>query len=232
MLPTIPGYLSLILLAVSLALWSVYAYILNSFTTKKGLWKLGFITLWLVIHSLLAYYAFYQNVSVLPPRLFVYVILPEIAGIVWLFMHTASKKFLDNLNLTMLTAVHGLRAGIEVTLVGIAAHGATPRLLTFEGRNFDLLIGISAIGMAVVASRKKWPGFQMAWHALGILSLTNIFFHSLLAAPFPFQRLAFEQPNIFIFYFPFILIPAFIFPSMFVAHVAALSQLKMVRLKK
>ncbi|HLL95226.1 MAG TPA: hypothetical protein VK404_09645, partial [Spirosoma sp.] len=46
-----------------------------------------------------------------------------------------------------------------------------------------------------------------------------------LAAPTPFQQIAFEQPNIGILYFPFVWLPSVVVPLVLMAHVSAFWQL-------
>ncbi|MDB6080057.1 MAG: putative transrane protein of unknown function, partial [Akkermansiaceae bacterium] len=47
----------------------------------------------------------------------------------------------------------------------------------------------------------------------------------LLSAPFPFQRLALDQPNVAILSFPFIWLPTFIVPVVLFTHLASIRQL-------
>jgi hypothetical protein len=65
----------------------------------------------------------------------------------------------------------------------------------------------------------------VVWNIACLLLLANIVVTAVLSAPFPFQRFAFNQPNIALFYFPFIWLPCFVVPAALLAHLSALKQL-------
>jgi len=47
----------------------------------------------------------------------------------------------------------------------------------------------------------------------------------MLSAPSPIQKIAFEQPNIAILYFPFCWLPTFIVPIVLFSHLVAVRKL-------
>jgi len=55
--------------------------------------------------------------------------------------------------------------------------------------------------------------------------LLNIVTTALLAAPTPFQRFAFDQPNVAVLYFPFVWLPACVVPIALLAHLVAIWRL-------
>jgi hypothetical protein len=65
----------------------------------------------------------------------------------------------------------------------------------------------------------------IAWNLLCLGLLINIVTLAVLSAPFPFQQLAFDQPNIAVLFFPFIWLPAFVVPAVLFAHLVCLRQL-------
>jgi hypothetical protein len=64
--------------------------------------------------------------------------------------------------------------------------------------------------------------FLIIWHIAGILLLTNIVSRAILSIPTPFQQYGFEQPNVAVTFFPYVLLPAVIVPLVFIAHFASL----------
>ena len=48
---------------------------------------------------------------------------------------------------------------------------------------------------------------------------------AILSAPFNFQKIGFDQPNIALFYFPFIWLPCFIVPTALLAHIVNIRKL-------
>ena len=65
----------------------------------------------------------------------------------------------------------------------------------------------------------------ITWNFIALVLLLNIVGHALLSAPTPFQKLAFDMPNIGVFYFPFVWLPAFVVPAVFFAHIVSLMKL-------
>jgi hypothetical protein len=60
------------------------------------------------------------------------------------------------------------------------------------------------------------------WNILCLGFLLNIVISAILSAPYPFQQLAFDQPNIGVLYFPFVWLPGCIVPLVFLSHVVAI----------
>ncbi len=99
--------------------------------------------------------------------------------------------------------------------------------MTFEGRNFDILCGLTApLVWYFGYVRKIWErGTLIVWNIICLLLLANIVTIAVLAAPSPFQQLARDQPNIAVLHFPFVWLPCCIVPAVVLAHVVALRQL-------
>lgn len=58
-----------------------------------------------------------------------------------------------------------------------------------------------------------------------LIMLTIIVSIAILSAPFPFQQLAFEQPNVAVLRFPYILLPSVIVPLVYLSHFITLKWL-------
>jgi hypothetical protein len=99
--------------------------------------------------------------------------------------------------------------------------------MTFEGRNFDILSGLTAPLVAWLALRgdKVNRLLLIVWNLLAFGLLLNIMANAILSLETPFQQFAFEQLNRGVLYFPFIWLPAIIVPIVFVSHVISLWQL-------
>jgi hypothetical protein len=96
--------------------------------------------------------------------------------------------------------------------------------MTFEGRNLDILSGLSAPLIYYFAFVKKKINSKMVllWNIVCLMLLINIVSHAVLSAPSPFQQLAFAQPNIAVLYFPFVWLPGCIVPLVLFSHLVAL----------
>jgi hypothetical protein len=133
----------------------------------------------------------------------------------------------DSLPLRNITWVNIVRIPVELCLYLLFVNKAVPELMTFEGRNWDILSGISVPIIILLAFRngKIKHGLLLLWNVLCLLLLLNIVTNALLSAPFPIQKFAFEQPNIAIINFPFSWLPTFIVPVVLFGHLVSIRQL-------
>jgi len=185
------------------------------------------LVIWLAVTGILSINKVFQNTSTIPPRLMI-VIAPAILFIILLLITKSGRKFTDNIDLKKLTLVHIVRVPVEITLFMLSTHKLIPELMTFAGRNFDILSGITAPIVYFICfknSQVKNRKLLLVWNFICLGLLLNIVINALLSAPFPFQQFAFDQPNIAILYFPFTWLPCFIVMIVLYSHLAAIRQL-------
>ncbi|MDX1908318.1 MAG: hypothetical protein SF053_14880 [Bacteroidia bacterium] len=182
--------------------------------------------IWMGLQALLGLSEFYLVSDTLPPRAGL-LIIPVLLLMVYVFIR--EHAWLDSLDLGALTAIHLVRIPVELVLWGLHQVALVPKLMTFEGQNFDILIGLSAI--LVLRQGFVQPGntprriWLIVWNLVGLIFLLNIVVLAVLSLPTQLQQLAFEQPNLAVMYFPFVWLPAFIVPVVMLSHLAALRQL-------
>lgn len=106
-----------------------------------------------------------------------------------------------------------------------------PELMTFEGRNFDIISGISAplIYYFGFVQKRLSNKIIIIWNVLCLMLLFNIVINAVFSAPFPFQKFAFDQPNIAILYFPFNWLPSCVVPIVLFSHIVVIRQLLKVK---
>ena len=182
---------------------------------------------WLLLQAIITLNGVYTDTAASPPRIFLFGILPPMLVIVLLFVTKGGRQFIDSLPLAQLTYLHIVRIPVEIVLFGLFLHDAVPQLMTFEGRNFDILAGITAPLVAYygIGKKKMSRTMLLIWNFVCLGLLLNIVIHAFLSAPSPLQQLAFDQPNIAIGYFPFSWLPTFVVPVVLFAHLAAIRRL-------
>lgn len=194
-------------------------------------WIMRFLVpLWAIISGILARNGFYLDSTSVPPRLFLFGIFPALLLIITYFIFFRSS-FVEQLDLRMLMLLHVVRIPVEFTLLWLFLGGQVPQIMTFEGRNFDILSGILApivyfIAFHLLQNRhtvKKW--LLIAYNVLGLALLANIVTIAIMALPSPMQSIAFDQPNRAVLYFPYIWLPTIIVPIVLFSHLAALWKL-------
>jgi hypothetical protein len=218
---SMPLYVSLALaLTTVLTCWLFYK------ASRYSKTVLVILITWLIIQAVIGLTGFYQDASVLPPR-FLLAIGPPMLLIVLLFFTGWGRRFIDSLNLETLTLLHIIRIPVEIVLFWIFLHKGIPEVMTFEGRNLDIISGITApvIYYLGFVSGRLWPRTILAWNLLCLALLVNIVTTAILSTPYPFQKFGLDQPNVAIFYFPFVWLPAIIVPIVLLSHLAAIRKL-------
>jgi hypothetical protein len=184
------------------------------------------VPLWAIVTGIMARKDFFLDSTSVPPILFLYGILPALLLIITYFIFFRAS-FIQRLSLQKLTLLHIARIPVEFTLLWLFMYGQVPQVMTFEGRNFDILSGILAPAVYLIAFRsptpKRW--LLIAYNVIGLVSLANIVTIAIMALPSPMQSIAFDQPNRAVRFFPYIWLPTIIVPIVLFCHLAALWKL-------
>lgn len=181
---------------------------------------------WLLVQGVVAGTGFYLNEKGIPPR-FALLIGPAVIGILLLFLTSSGRSFIDTLDAGRLTLLHVVRIPVELVLLGLFHCGAIPEVMTFEGRNFDILSGLSAplVYYFGYVRQRLGKGMLIGWNLVCLALLVNVVTHAVLAAPTDFQRIAFDQPNVGVLYFPFVWLPCLVVPLVLFAHLVSMRRL-------
>jgi hypothetical protein len=217
-----------------LPLYIPAVFVLTALLTIVMLYKAGefskplilMLLLWLVLQTVLSLSGFYLNTNGIPPRLTL-ALMPPVALILILLLTKQGRSILDGFDGTTLTLIHVVRVPVEITLYWLFIYKAVPEVMTFEGRNFDILCGLTAPLIYYLGYVKNRLNrlVLLAWNIFCLLLLINIVATAILSAPFEFQKFGFEQPNIALLYFPFIWLPGIIVPVVLFAHVVNIRKL-------
>ncbi|QEC67288.1 hypothetical protein FRZ67_08270 [Panacibacter ginsenosidivorans] len=182
---------------------------------------------WLLLNAVLGWKGFYAATGATPPH-FALAVAPPLLAILVLHITTKGKAFLAKAELSILTLLGIVRIPVELVLFWLYSYKTIPQLMTFEGRNFDIVSGITAIAVFFICFKGKevvHKNLLLTWNILGLILLLNIVINAILSVPSPIQQFAFEQPNIAVLYFPFIWLPCFIVPAVLLSHIVSLKKL-------
>ena len=225
MIENLPQYVSIFFISTTFLTVGIFLYAakrgaFSSATTKVLSFLFPF---WLIFQAVLALGGFYLKTDAMPPRLPLFGIAPALLTIILLFIF-ARKDFISRLPLKTLTILHVIRIPVEIVLLWLFQAKEIPQLMTFEGRNFDILSGLTAPVIYWLAFRggKISRPLLIIWNFVALGLLINIVVTAFLSFPFPFQQLAFEQPNRAILYFPFVWLPTIVVPVVLFSHLASL----------
>ena len=228
MIEGLPAYVTIVFILTTLVTVGFFVYAIS----RAGLDSLParvlllFLAVWLIIQPVLACYGFFQNFDTIPPRTFAFGPMPFFLLTIG-YLIFFRKSFLEHLPLQVLTIIHVIRVPIEFVLLWLSHNGQVPIEMTFEGRNFDILSGVTAplvYGLAFRNGRVNRP-LLLIWNLAALVLLANIVTIAVLAFPSPFQMVGLDQPNVGVTFFPFIWLPSVIVPIVFFCHVASIWKL-------
>jgi hypothetical protein len=185
----------------------------------------GFMA-WLVFTGLLAVNGFFLQFSAMPPRLPV-MILPPLVFIVLLTLSGSFTQLLRQIPGSWLLYLQSFRVVVEIILWLVFLDNIIPVQMTFEGLNYDILVGLSAPVIAYFCfTRKRWTrSIALIWNFFGLALLLNIVVISVLSAPVPFRVFMNEPANTFVAELPFVWLPAFVVPVAYWMHILSIKQL-------
>jgi hypothetical protein len=215
----------------------IYVYLIFVFTVILSIWIFYRATnrskpfiiglgVWIVIQSILSISGFYNDPRTMTSR-FPVLILPPLMFLISLFDRRKGRVFLDEMKLPLLTLFHVIRIPVEVVLFWLFVRHTIPEAMTFHGRNFDILSGISApfIYYFGFVKHKLSRPFIAVWNLVCLVLLLNVVSAAILSLPDRYVQFGFEQPNLALGYFPFVLLPAVLVPMVVLSTFAALKQL-------
>lgn len=228
MMESTPLLLSLLFLAITvLCIIIFYKILVHIGKTEMAIITIILLSSWAVLQSILAYIGFYNDFVFLPPKLAAFGVIPGIIFIIILFLIQSSRNIITSFSLETLTWIHFVRLPVEIGLYYLCVYKLVSPIMTFEGRNFDIIMGITAplIAYYGVQKQKLNTKIILAWNILGLILLINVVSHAILSMPYSFQIFSPEQPNIAVFYFPYVLLPTIIVPTVFFSHIAGIYKL-------
>lgn len=223
----VPIYVSVVFMIATFVTVGIFLFGVRSVPASLASRALLFaVPFWLIFQFFLARTGFYEKTSVVPPRMPIFGVGPTLM-LIAVLMVAARRTFISSLPLTVLSIVHIVRIPVELTLAWLAEAKAVPELMTFHGTNFDILSGLSAPLAFYLATRGDRAGRigLIVWNLAALALVLNIVITAILCLPSPFQRFAFDQPNIAVLHAPFVWLPTIIVPIVFFCHFASLYKL-------
>ncbi len=210
------------ILITILVVWQFYR------ASNKSKKFLLIVFIWMTLQFFLGRTNFYDNENAIPPR-FILLIIPAFALTIFLFLTVGGRNFIDSLNLKQLTLLHTIRIPVEIALYYLFIAKVIPQIMTFEGRNFDIVAGLTApfIFYFGFIKNKISDKLLIVWNVISLSLLVNIIIIAFLSAKTPLQQFAFDQPNIALGHFPFNWLPSVIVPLVLFSHLTSLRQLIM-----
>ncbi|WP_421944423.1 hypothetical protein [Pedobacter sp.] len=213
-LPNWINYVFLIIVGLTL----LFFYISNG----KPFKLIIFLSVLSIVQLVLAFNGFYKITDTFPPRL-IFIFAPNIVLLIFGLLPKQLEYVFKHRNLKVSTFLHTIRFFIEIILYQLFINKLIPELMTFTGRNFDIFAGLTAPIIAFLITKKKIGNKALIlWNFICLGLVLFILINGVLSSQTPFQQFGFEQPNVAILYFPFILLPSTIVPLVVYTHITDL----------
>jgi hypothetical protein len=185
---------------------------------------LGALGLWLAATAVLANAGVLSDWTARPPRV---ALLPlAFLATALLLGRTATFRSLVAATPRAWTLLaQTFRVPVELILFALYATGRAPVQITFEGRNLDVLVGLTAPLMAWwVWRRRASPALVVGWNVLGLGILANTVVTVLTSTPGPMHLPWPGAPFTALAAWPLVWLPAFLAPLAVFLHVVSLQQ--------
>jgi hypothetical protein len=181
---------------------------------------------WILFIGLVSLSGFIQDFSTIPPR-FVVILLPTIAFMLYVGFSTKGREYSTWFPLKALTYLQAFRIIVEYGLWQLYQEGIVPIQMTWDGRNIDVLIGLTAIPVAYFSFNKPLLSkyILLVWNILGIAAVTNILIVALLSTPTSLRVFMNEPANTFIGHFPFAYLPGLLVPAAYLMHILSIRKI-------
>ncbi len=153
-----------------------------------------------------------------PPRIMLLVGIAFV-GVYFGSYFSAAAKLIETPGLAWLIGLQVFRVAVEIFLFLGHRAGFVPVQMTFEGRNWDVLTGLTALPMAWLVKKNKAPKWLIyAWNTMGLALLLNVVIVAAVSLPTPLRHFHNEPANTFVAYFPYVWLPAYLVQVAWLGH--------------
>lgn len=197
----------------------------RALTIKASLLLAG----WLTYITLVSFTGFFTATG-LPPRIPLFLVLPAFVFFIYFFRNYNAKLLIANTPAHWPVYFQSFRIIVELLIWGSYLNGIIPREATFEGYNFDVLIGLSAIPMGfllVYKGIRKIKQPLILWNIAGFITLAVVVF-TLVSQAYFYSNWGLTESFVSKGFgtFPYTLLAGFLMPLAVFMHILSLFKIK------
>lgn len=186
---------------------------------------------WLVFIYAWSRFGIFSNFKHFPFNAAPVMLIPLITILIFTFSKPV-KALLLHIPQENIIKLQVFRFYVEVLLWALFTSSLLPVQMTFEGRNFDIVTGVTAVLLTTRLSGfillNKLPKFVIIlWNIMGLLLLINIVIIAILSMPTPFRYFMNEPATTVVTGFPISMLPAFLVPLAYMLHILSLRKATM-----
>lgn len=140
------------------------------------------------------------------------------------------RRLAEGVPMIWLVGFQVFRLPTELLIHQAANDGLAPIEMTYEGSNFDILTAVLALALVLMMRKGAVsPKLLLGWNLLGLFLLLNVVITAIMAMPHPLQLLDTSPPNVWVTYFPFVLLPGVLVCSALLGHLLVFRALRLKR---
>jgi len=234
MIEHLPVYVPAVFLAAVFLTVVVFwlAVIRSTADERLKRFVIAIVPLWMLIQAGFAFVGLYQTSADEVPLIIFFGPLPALIFFAILFA-IARHSLVAGLPMKLLTMIHVVRVPVELVLHWLFEGRLVPEVMTFSGANFDILSGLTAPIVFLLAFRHGTVNRSLlvAWNIAALVLVLTIVTIAILSFPGPLQQLSPGLPNRAVALFPYVWLPSVIVPIVIFSHAASLYKLLTNNLK-
>ena len=172
---------------------------------------------WMLLTWSAATSGFLQNWNATPPP-FALIVLGVLGVSLTLAFSTVGRRIAEQIPVWWLVGVQGFRLPLEIAMHALVARGIMPVQMSYSGRNFDIVTGLTAVIVAaLVAAGYGGRRLVFAWNVMGLALLINVVSTAIASTP-PFRYFGDDRVVTFVTYAPFVWLPAVMVVAALAGH--------------
>lgn len=195
--------------------------------TKRFMVATGFVLGWLAYLFIISLTGILKDLN-LPPKFPLLIFLPLLIGFVIFYRTSKDSSVIKAIPDTWPVYFQSFRIIVELILLYTFYAGIIPESATFEGLNFDILMGLSAPFVAyILVLRNGSKPLLYLWNILGIVMVVFVGYIIASSMYFP-QTWGSEVPLVSVKFIemPYLLLAGFLAPLAIFMHLVSLIQLR------
>ena len=179
---------------------------------------------WTILTAVMAYSGILAEFTSFPPWILLLVLI-QLAFVFWLGWFSSWSELLAEIPQYILVGLQCFRIPVELLLATLATRKLLAIEMTYYGRNFDVLEGITAVVLAIWLKRRGEESLRhvvLLWNVIGLSLVTVVLVHGVLSVPYPSQLLHLTVPTYIIAYFPIVWLLTVLVPIAYLLHLVSI----------
>jgi hypothetical protein len=184
---------------------------------RAAAWMLLASATWMGITWEVAWFGVLRRWDATPPPFLLLAATLCLIGL-RLSFSTVGRRLAEHVPLWTLVGVQAFRYPLELAMHRMYERGIMPEQMSYSGRNFDIVTGVTAILVAgLLLTGRAGRKTALAWNIVGMALLLNIVGIAILSTP-RFAYFGGDRLNVWITYPPFVWLPAVLVVAALAGH--------------